>query len=60
MSKDAVSWLCVVGDRGISWIYLVLDPDHILPDKLPGKIGKLDPYPVDRQEFMNCRYGHQN
>jgi len=38
MPRDAVAWLCIVGDQGISWIYLVLD----------------------RVEWTNPRYGHQN
>jgi len=60
MPRDAVAWLCVMGDRGISWIYLVLDPDHALPDKVTGKLGKLDPYPVDQGELRDPRQGHQN
>ncbi len=60
MPRDAVSWLCIVGDRGISWIYLVLDPEHYNPDKVPGKLGKLDPIVVDQGELRDPRQGRQN
>lgn len=60
MARDAQVYLCLLGKQGRYWVYLVLDPDYELPDKVPGKLGKLDPIIVDLGELNNSRYGHQN
>ena len=60
MPRDAVAWLCVVGDRGVSWNYFAPDPEHYHPDKVPGKLGKLEPLVVDQGELRDPRQGHQN
>ena len=60
MPRDAVAWLCVVGDKGISWTHLVRDPDFPHPDRVVGKAGKLIRIIMDQGEWTSPRYGHQN
>jgi hypothetical protein len=60
MPRDAVSWLCVVGDRGISWVYYPATSAPLVLDTRVITLGKTEPVEVDRVEWTNPRYGHQN
>jgi hypothetical protein len=62
--KDGIAWLCLVGQKGISWVKLyissTMEEDNLFPDMwFKTKVG-FEPFIVDKRELLNPRRGYQN